>query len=78
MQIICGGLHFISYHSATGHTSETNLKNVPTLDFKKFCIFSLHLFDSLIEAGVAVQFSKPMRFLEGLGPTLTAASCHYI
>ena len=48
MQIIRGGLRFINilicYHSATRHeTCETNLKNVPTLDF------SLHLFDSLLE-----------------------------
>ena len=53
MQVIHGGLYFINilicYHSTTRHeTSETNLENVPTLDFKKFCFFSLHLFDSLV------------------------------
>ena len=57
MQIICGGLGLRFYilicgmhYSGTGHeTSETNLKNVPTHDLKKFHFFSLHLFDSLHE-----------------------------
>ena len=38
----------ICYHSATRQeTSETNLKNMPTLELKKFHSFSLHPFDSL-------------------------------
>ena len=39
----------ICYHSATRHEiSETNWKNMPTLDLKKLRFFSLHLFDLLI------------------------------
>ena len=48
MQIICGGLRFINIvicYQTRHETSETNLKNVPTPDLKKFPFFSLHLFD---------------------------------